>query len=295
MTFAHQKGIRMTAFSRSARLTFPAVAVALFAVAAPATDGRASTGAAARPDLCANAVAAQEKRHGIPKRLLTAISLVESGRWDAKAGKGAAWPWTVTAQGKGRFFPTKAAAIAAVKRLRAGGITSIDVGCMQVNLHFHPTAFKSLSAAFDPAQNASYAATFLTDLKRDHGSWQRAVQHYHSSTAKKRIPYQKKVYAAWRGTKATDDRAGGRADTGRIRRISREVERDHRFKLSAYRRGQRGTATVSSDKDSESRRPRFIASWPPRNAREQFRAQNLARAWAFGGAARNIRPSITPR
>lgn len=286
----------MTLPTRPARSIRPVLATLLVAVAAPVTSAQAATGAAAaiRPDLCAHAVIAQEKRHGIPDRLLTAISLVESGRWDAKAGKGKAWPWTVTAQGKGRFFPTKAAAIAAVKRLQARGITSIDVGCMQVNLHYHPTAFDSLSAAFDPSRNASYAATFLTDLKRDHGSWQRAVQHYHSSTAEKRIPYQKKVYAAWRDTRADaraeDGRPGDRADASRIRRISRTVERDHRLKLKAYKRGQRRADAESSESATKSRTPRFIASWPPRNAREQFRAQNLARAWAFGGVSRSVRP-----
>jgi hypothetical protein len=203
----------------------------------------------------------------------------------------------VTAQGKGRFFPTKAAAIAAVKRLQARGVTSIDVGCMQVNLHYHPTAFRSLSDAFDPARNADYAATFLTALKRDRGSWRRAVEHYHSSTAAKRIPYQKKVYAAWRDAR-NDERATAataRGDAGRIRRISRRIERQHRRKVSDYRRGQArtGAATPNSGKadgGTADGTPKFLASWPPRNAHAQFRAQNLARAWAFGAAARTVRP-----
>jgi hypothetical protein len=283
-----------------------AVLVTLFGVAAPATGGHAATGLprTERPDLCAAAVAVQERRHGIPDRLMTAISRVESGRWDARTGKSTAWPWTVTAQGKGRFFPTKSAAIAAVRRLQARGITSIDVGCMQVNLHFHPTAFRSLSAAFDPARNAAYAATFLTALKRDRGSWRRAVEHYHSSTAEKRIPYRKKVYAAWRDA-GKEDRAStadARGDANRIRRIGRRVERDHRRKISDYRRGQARPAAAASDRGTGDSgkaaddgagategKPNFLASWPPRNAHAQFRAQNLARAWAFGGASRNVR------
>jgi hypothetical protein len=270
---------------------------ALLGATVPATGGLAATGAvrAKQPDLCADAVAAQERRHGIPDRLMTAISLVESGRWDAKAGKSTAWPWTVTAQGKGRFFPTKSAAIAAVKRLQARGVTSIDVGCMQVNLRYHPTAFPSLSAAFEPSRNAAYAATFLTALKRDRGSWRKAVQHYHSSTAEKRIPYQKKVYTAWRDARqdhrASAAAAAAKGDAGRMRRISREIERDHRYKLSAYRRGQsRPVARKTDDGESDGGTPQFLASWPPQNVQSQYRAQNLARAWAFGSAGRTVRP-----
>jgi hypothetical protein len=241
-------------------------------------------------DICAPAVARQEQRHGIPRRLLTAISLVESGRWDADRGAGAAWPWTVTAQGEGRFFPTKAAAIAEVRRLQARGITSIDVGCMQVNLHFHPDAFPNLAVAFDPERNADYAATFLTALKKDHGSWRAAVEHYHSSTPEKRIPYQKKVYAAWRGTSPARAQGARPTDAGRIQRISRQIERDHRRKIGAYRRTQRAAkAAIAKDGDADPAAPQFLSSWPPRNVQAQYRAQNLARAWAFGGSARNVR------
>jgi hypothetical protein len=291
----------MTSAPRPLRPALAALILAVFGVAAPAAGVDAATGAAStaeRPDLCAGAVAAQERRHGIPDRLLTAISLVESGRWDGDSGKATAWPWTVTAEGKGRFFPTKAAAIAAVRSLQARGVSSIDVGCLQVNLYYHPDAFGSLNTAFDPAQNAAYAAKFLTDLKRDQGSWQKAVQHYHSSTAEKRIPYQKKVYAAWRvarsGERAAESKAEARADTSRIRRISRQIERDHRYKLSAYRRNQIHTTSRKTDvadaADAEDRAPQFLATWPPRTAYEQFRAENLARAWAFNGSSKNVRP-----
>lgn len=277
---------------RSAPLAIALLVIAAAASFLPETPAWAAPGqSAVKPqDLCAPAVTRQEARHGIPRRLLTAISLVESGRWDAERGTGAAWPWTVTARGKGRFFPTKAAAIAEVRRLRARGITSIDVGCMQVNLHFHPNAFRNLNAAFDPVRNADYAAKFLTALKKDHGSWRVAVQHYHSSTPKKRIPYQKKVYAAWRETGPAATQAAQKGDAGRIQRLSRQIERDHRRKISDYRRTQRATkAAIAKGRDSGAAAPQFLSSWPPRNVQAQYRAQNLARAWALGGAVRNVR------
>ena len=241
--------------------------------------------------LCAAAVAAEEARSGIPKRLLAAISLVESSRWDARSGTSVAWPWTVTAEGKGRFFPSKAAAIAAVRRLQAKGVTSIDVGCMQVNLHYHPTAFRSLDEAFDPERNVAYGARFLMELKRDHGSWQRAVQHYHSSTADRRIPYQRKVYAAWRLAAARKEDTTAAADTARMRRIGREIERDHRARLRDFQRRQgRDKDEQAGAREEAAGAMRFLSSWPPRDARAQLRAQSLARAWALGGAARAVRP-----
>jgi len=284
----------MTLAPRTLRTALATLALAILGMGAPASGVDAATGpsAAGQQDLCASAVAAQERRHGIPDQLLTAISMVESGRWDDTAGKTTAWPWTVTAEGKGRFFPTKAAAIAAVRRLQARGVSSIDVGCLQVNLYYHPKAFLSLNAAFDPAQNTAYAAGFLTQLKNDQGSWRKAVQHYHSSTFEKRIPYQNKVYAAWREARASDRTSESQTEANRIRRISRQIERDHRYKLSAYRRNQLKTAGRKmevADAESSSA-PRFLATWPPRTAYEQFRAENLARAWAFNGSSKNVRP-----
>jgi hypothetical protein len=281
-------------FERQNALKIPGVATALIALMALSAGAQATVERSSldNKDLCAAAVSAQEARSGIPKRLLTAISLVESSRWDAGSGKSVAWPWTVTAEGKGRFFPTKAAAIAAVRRLQAQGVDSIDVGCMQVNLHYHPKAFTSLNEAFDPERNAAYGAKFLTDLKRDHGSWQRAVQHYHSSTAERRIPYQQKVYAAWRVAAAAADAPATPSDTARMRRIGKQIERDNRARLSAFQRRQRQEKVAAADATGadDPGVMRFLSSWPPRDARAQLRTQSLARAWAMNGAGRGVRP-----
>ena len=138
-----------------------------------------------------------EKQRSIPSGLLQAISKVESGR-KSIAGRLVAWPWTVNAQGQGYYFATKEAAIAAVQAMQFKGIKSIDVGCMQVNLYHHPYAFKNLSDAFEPAKNVAYAASFLTQLKKEHASWHTAVAHYHSANPLFHIPYRKTVLAMWR-------------------------------------------------------------------------------------------------
>ena len=81
--------------------------------------------------ICAKAIHAAEIAKQLPRFLLHAVSLTESGRWHDKAQAAIAWPWTITAGGKGKYFRTKAKALDEVKRLQSQGISNIDVGCMQ--------------------------------------------------------------------------------------------------------------------------------------------------------------------
>ncbi len=145
-----------------------------------------------------------EKRHRLPKFVLSAISLAESGRWHPTQRRSYPWPWTVTSGAGSHYYADKAAAIAAVRVLQARGVRNIDVGCMQVNLHFHPDAFADLSEAFDPAANADYAATFLKKLFRTSRSWNRAIGRYHSATPHRAEGYLRRVNGLWRGERVQD-------------------------------------------------------------------------------------------
>ncbi|MCB4822118.1 lytic transglycosylase domain-containing protein [Roseicella aerolata] len=177
----------------------------LAAVAALALGLAVPTARAERPapppiepgQMCQQAVQAAEREHRLPGGLLLAIARVESGRPDSSGRGGAGWPWTIHAEGQGRYFDSKAEAMAAVEALRARGVRLIDVGCMQVNLHHHPEAFPSLEVAFDPAANARYAALFLTRLYAQSRSWEQAAAHYHSQTPELAEAYRLKVMAAW--------------------------------------------------------------------------------------------------
>jgi hypothetical protein len=145
---------------------------------------------------CETAIVGAETTAHLPPRLLGAIASVESGRLDDR-GAVRPWPWTINAEGRGQFFATKVDAIAAVRGLQASGVRSIDVGCMQVNLMYHPNAFASLDDAFDPTANAQYAARFLNTLYGVSGSWVQATAAYHSETPAIGADYQHRVMARW--------------------------------------------------------------------------------------------------
>ncbi len=177
--------------------------LALAIAQAVAPSARAETHAPIPPTVlpapaCAEAISNAERAQGLPPGLLQAIARVESGRADTH-GVIAAWPWTLNVEGQGSFFDSKQAALESLTTLRARGVKSIDVGCLQVNLLHHPEAFATLDEALDPAHNAAYAAHFLNDLHNQLGSWPAATAAYHSATPELGIPYQMKVEAAWHG------------------------------------------------------------------------------------------------
>jgi tetratricopeptide (TPR) repeat protein len=146
---------------------------------------------------CLRYLQVYERNLHIPQGLTTAISLAETGRPLGPQHQLLPWPWTININGQGHFFDTKEAAVAAARKLMDEGQRSIDVGCMQVNLRFHPNAFHTLEDAFDPAANVQYGAQFLVSLHQAQGSWEKAVERYHSSDDGRRNEYRDKVLALW--------------------------------------------------------------------------------------------------
>lgn len=149
-------------------------------------------------NLCIDIARKLERDMKIPYLLLNAIGYVESGRINKETGRVEPWPWTVFAKGKGTYHATKAKAIAHVSRLQKSGIRNIDVGCMQVNLQYHGTKFKSLKDAFTPKNNITYAAKFLKRLKKRHRTWSNAMKFYHSSTKDLQKGYRQRLQKAWK-------------------------------------------------------------------------------------------------
>jgi hypothetical protein len=219
--------------------------------------------------LCDQATRDEEQRSNIPSRLLYAIATTESGRWNPETQESFAWPWTVTAKGEGKFYPDRQTAIQAVEALRRDGVTNIDIGCMQINMGYHPDAFESLHDAFEPASNVAYAATFLTELRLSRRSWSRAVRFYHSSDTERQTYYGKKVYSAWRDIRARD----------------RRIQQAENRQLAEARRAQRSASRNSADTPGGAAPAptalRQSIVWPPRNYRAWQQAARDARARAF--------------
>lgn len=233
-------GLALLAAVGSARAETPAAAAAI--------DD------AAKPGPCEPAIAVAERVRGIPFHLLRAIAMVESGRYSKTHNGHIAWPWTVMAEGRGRYLPSKQAAISEVKALRERGVSNIDVGCMQVNLHYHGHNFSSLEEAFDPVHNVAYATTFLMDLRTKRNSWVRAVKEYHSTDRQRQKIYQDKVMASW----------------------------------NALKKGKLNTATLPGQPTgAEALYGGYLrmTNWPPRNYAAQLRAESAARSRVMSGAS----------
>jgi hypothetical protein len=146
---------------------------------------------------CAPSIATTEQNFRLPAKLLGTIALVESGRPDPQTGRTTPWPWTINVAGTGQYFASKAAAIIAVEQLQSSGVRSIDVGCMQINLMYHPNAFANLDQAFDPPTNIFYGGRFLAALYHQIGNWPLAAAAYHSQTPAFALDYESRVMSLW--------------------------------------------------------------------------------------------------
>ncbi len=186
---------------RLQRLLPLALALGLLAFAFPA-HGSVRT-------VCTAEAAERERAERIPPGLLQAVALAESGRWLKEDQATEPWPWTVTSGADSFYLPTKSAAIAKVRELKASGRTNIDVGCMQINLHYHPDAFASLDEAFDPDANVAYGSRFLKELRMQTRSWGKATAFYHSQNRARGNAYRAKVYKFWRGLRPRRILRGG--------------------------------------------------------------------------------------
>ena len=148
--------------------------------------------------LCENTIESIETQTDIPKGLLLGIGKAEAIR--KIKNKFVIWPWTLNHAGKSMFFDTKKQMRNYVFKNLKRNDFNIDVGCMQINIKLHKNNFKKISDMFEVNPNISYAASFLQQLKNKHGSWDKAIKHYHSSDPKKNIKYHEKVLAAWQGS-----------------------------------------------------------------------------------------------
>lgn len=141
--------------------------LALSSDLAPAAGVRAGT-------VCEREMMAAAAAEGVPLGVLYAVALTETGR------KGLLQPYALNIEGKPVFATSRKDALAEFARARRQGRILIDLGCMQINHHYHGAAFATVEAMLDPKQNVRYAAHFLKTLRQREGSWAMAVARYHA-------------------------------------------------------------------------------------------------------------------
>lgn len=130
--------------------------------------------AATSPNACEREMARAAKEYDVPIGVLYAVGLTETGR------RGSLQPFAMNIEGRAHYEKSVAAALVAFDAARKGGAVLIDVGCMQINHHYHGSAFKSVAEMFEPRKNVDYAAHFLKRLRQREGSWTMAVARYHA-------------------------------------------------------------------------------------------------------------------
>lgn len=130
--------------------------------------------AAAPANPCEGEMRAAATKYEVPLGVLYAVGLTESGH------KESLQPLAMNIAGEAYFATNLDDAIRRFDMAQAAGVKLIDIGCMQINHHFHGREFASLTRMFDPHANVDYAARFLTTLRRQEGSWTLAVARYHA-------------------------------------------------------------------------------------------------------------------
>jgi soluble lytic murein transglycosylase-like protein len=139
-----------------------------------AAAAASTSSAIASENACEGEILSASARYGVPEGILYAVGLTETGR------KGSLQPYALNIEGRAVFARSAAEAIAEFKTAASQGAKLIDLGCMQINHHYHAEHFSSLNEMLDPHANVDYAARFLVRLKAKHKTWSMAVARYHA-------------------------------------------------------------------------------------------------------------------
>src|SRR3546814_26224 len=144
-----------------------ACAVSAFATPALAQDGIS----------CSKLIADTENRRQIPRGLLMAIAVTESGM------NGIPNPHAMNIAGKTYHARDLEDMAQVISNNWTRGVRSIDVGCMQINLKFHGEKFSRLTDLLHSPTNVDYGASYLIKLAIDRGSWREGVMDYHNKVS----------------------------------------------------------------------------------------------------------------
>lgn len=146
----------------------------LIALAAAFTSSLLTSQTFAAGNACEAEILRAAERYGVPAGILYSVGLTETGR------KGSLQPYALNINGRAVFARSAGEALTAFENARRQGVKLIDLGCMQINHHYHSDKFSSVSQMLDPRANVDYAARFLVELHRRHQTWSMAVARYHA-------------------------------------------------------------------------------------------------------------------
>jgi hypothetical protein len=136
---------------------------------------------------CTDHIIAAEKEFNIPKGMLLAVSLVESG------GGGSPSPYIMNVRGRAVFPGNESEAARYLRDSKGNLRDGVFAGCMQLSLAHHKQAFRPVEKIVNPEANVRYAAKYLVQLRQEVGSWAGAVARYNGSAGMKAASYQCKV------------------------------------------------------------------------------------------------------
>ncbi|MDD7909004.1 MULTISPECIES: transglycosylase SLT domain-containing protein [Pseudovibrio] len=134
----------------------------------------AASGSKTGVRLCERELERASALYDVPLGILYSVGLTETGR------RGSLHPFALNIEGDSHFAPNASDAVREIRRAQARGKKLIDVGCMQINIHYHGEKFASVREMLVPRENVTYAARFLSELKRREGTWTMAVARYHA-------------------------------------------------------------------------------------------------------------------
>ena len=147
----------------------------VFALALVAGTAAPAFSVPAHQDLvCEPEMARAAQLYGVPLGVLFAVGLTETGRNSRLE------PFALNISGTPYFARSKPEALARFAEARRDGHKLVDMGCMQINHHYHGHKFTSPDQMLEPRANVQFAARFLRELYVREGNWTMAVARYHA-------------------------------------------------------------------------------------------------------------------
>jgi soluble lytic murein transglycosylase-like protein len=149
-------------------------ASAIASLAVFTSDQAQAANAPLAANACEREMAKAADKSGVPLSVLYAVGLTESGRRQSLQ------PLAMNIAGAAYYASDLDDALRKFGEARERGLALIDIGCMQIDYHYHGDRFSSVAAMFDPHANVEYGARLLSGLRQQEGSWTLAVARYHA-------------------------------------------------------------------------------------------------------------------